>query len=399
MKLVGLFLLLSSSSFGQWESLPIGVSTAVNCVPTNQFEIDPYTNSMWFIKDTKVSVIENDGTIYNFDQTELGTLAEFSELSFTFTPNHIYYSTTYFGLSNFDGYSASTVSAGTDISRLHSDLDTVFMIKTSNALFTYHPNEGTNLQFITCNEELISKNGIKYRGHSLAYLEYPYIYTYLWSTDPDYLMSPGNTMTFSRYTDTLYYGQETGISVVYLADVFDTITPNNTIGMPSANVLDIQFDMNDSLWAVFGDADGDPFALAMLEGSTWTNIYNSGNSPIDFSNLYGVEFDTLNNIWVASSGYIHTLTNANTPAWLGLSENGSLESLFSMYPNPANSELHLELDEGVSATEINIVDASGRVVRNSQFNSVIQLKLPAGSYIVEIIDVDTVLGRERITVR
>ncbi|MFT5859866.1 MAG: hypothetical protein ACI865_001972 [Flavobacteriaceae bacterium] len=398
MKLLVFFLLASSFSFGQWESIPLGVTSSIQTAATNQFEIDPYRNSFWFVMDHRASVIEDDGTIYSFGETELGTLGSFSELYFAFTPNHIYYSTIGYGLNNFDNYVSSSVFVGTDISRLHSDQDTVFMIKLSNSLFTYHPNEGTNLQYTTCNDDLISKNGIKYHGHSLAYLEYPNIYTFLSLTDPDYLLSPGNTMTFSRYTDTMYYGQETGVSIVYLDDVFDTITPNNTVGMPSSNVLDIEFDMNDSLWAVFGDASGDPFALAMLEGNTWTNIYDSSNSPISFQGFYGLEFDTLNNLWVADWLNLHTLTNPNTPDWLGLSENAILESGFQLYPNPSKSEIHLVLKEGSFAETIRIYDGTGRVVTEVAFESVLQLNINSGSYIVEILNNYKVVGRQRLNI-
>lgn len=52
--------------------------------------------------------------------------------------------------------------------------------------------------------------------------------------------------------------------------------------MPSPNVLEIEFDDKDSLWAVFGDANDVPFAISKLEVNTWTSRFDNTNSPIDF---------------------------------------------------------------------------------------------------------------------
>jgi hypothetical protein len=134
--------------------------------------------------------------------------------------------------------------------------------------------------------------------------------------DPEYLGVLFYDIKYTRRTDSLYVGGKKGISIAYNYDFIDTITPNNTSNMPSSHVLEMEWDLNDSLWAVFGDANENAIALAKLEGNTWTNIYNASNCPIDFSTFIGMEIDTLGTIFVVDENAIHALTNPNSPAWL-----------------------------------------------------------------------------------
>ena len=57
--------------------------------PYRQFSIDPYRNNIWFVNDTKVSVLENSGAIHVFTSSELVTLWMNDMLKFTFTPTEI----------------------------------------------------------------------------------------------------------------------------------------------------------------------------------------------------------------------------------------------------------------------------------------------------------------------
>lgn len=338
---------------------------------------------MWFVNHEKASVIENNGTVYNFNDIELGTLWSGCDLYFGFTPSHIYYSRELIGVNNFDGYSSSSILNDLEVMYLTSDLDTLFIVRNGD-LFTYHPSLGTNNTGLG-GTEWVSRNGIKYvDGGPVVYVIGIGNVVSL-STDSDYLFSPDNMFCFSRYTDTLYVAQETGISLAYKENVFDTITPNNTSNMPSANVLDIEFDMNDSLWAVFGDATGDPFALAKLEGSVWTNIYDSTNSPIDFSDFLGLEFDTLNNIWVAQGLWLHTLDTVTTPDWLGLDYISDPSELLTIHPNPtSNGFVTIEYDGEINA--MSVMDYLGRIIYSNLElgNSIIDLsELRTGSYIIQ----------------
>ena len=175
---------------------------------------------------------------------------------------------------------------------------------------------------------------------------------------------------------------------VYNYNILDTITPNNTINMPSPNVLEIEFDHNDSLWAVFGDVNDTPFALAKLEGDTWTNRFDNSNSPIDFSNFYGLEIDTLGNLWVADLNYLHTFLTPNSPTWLGLHDNGKANQ-FNLFPNPATTTFTIS---GIPASTLGekatLKDLSGKIVMEFELNEQNQLvdvsQLRKGIYLLQI---------------
>jgi hypothetical protein len=174
----------------------------------------------------------------------------------------------------------------------------------------------------------------------------------------------------------------------YYYDILDTITPNNTINMPSPNVLEIEFDDKDSLWAVFGDVNDTPFALAKLEGNTWTNRFYNSNSPIDFSNFYGLEIDTLGNLWVADLNYLHTFLTPNSPAWLGLHDNGKTNP-FNLFPNPAKTSFTISgFSPSFLGEKATLKDLSGKIVMEfllNQLNQKVDVsQLRKGIYLLQI---------------
>jgi ligand-binding sensor domain-containing protein len=199
-------------------------------------------------------------------------------------------------------------------------------------------------------------------------------------------MAPLNTMRFQRFTDSIYVGTTKGLMFAFNYDVLDTITPNNTTNMPSPNVLEIEFDHFDSLWAVFGDVNDVPFAIAKLEGSTWTNVFDASNSPIDFSNFLGLEIDTLGNLWVADNMALHTLLTPNSPSWLGLNDNELVQNL-NVYPNPATDQLTIS-SSTVNKNNYILFDPQGRkVLEGSLTGTTTQLdlsKLARGNYLLQI---------------
>jgi hypothetical protein len=180
------------------------------------------------------------------------------------------------------------------------------------------------------------------------------------NSDPHYLWTIFHDTKFSRKSDTLYVAGKKGISYAYNYDFLDTITPNNTINMPSPNVLEIEFDDKDSLWAVFGDANDVPFAISKLEGNTWTSRFDNSNSPIDFSHFYGLEIDTLGNLWVADLNYLHTFLTPNSPSWLG-TENLTPSFNINVFPNPSSDNITIsEIPLSLIGSNATITDLNGK---------------------------------------
>ena len=385
MRITLFFLLLSFCSFSQtWTTQSIGGSATVSTSPTSQFVIDEYRNALWLISDSTASVIENDGTLHNFTSSDLESSSAGGNMKFTFTSDHVYYSIKEVGLRTFDSYSPQFVIGLTEINDLFTDLDTVFMV-TNSVLQSYHPVTGQVNCLVTSYDGNARKNGNTYINFgTAAYAVGPFTSVTLLA-DPTYLISPMNNFTFSRFTDSIYIAQETGISLAHEAQVYDTITTNNTINMPSDNVLDIRFDMNNNVWGIFGDALGSPFAIARLDGTNWIDIYTGLTSPINFSNFQGLEFDTLNNLWVAETFKLHTLNSPNTPEWLGSTD--LLPENLSVFPNPARNVLNIDSEMGIRLIEI--LSPIGKIVlaENSAPTSLKTLdvsELSRGLYIARI---------------
>lgn len=398
MRCLFIFCLISFNGLAQWNSTTVGSGGTIPARPYNQFILDPYRHAFWFVNDIRATVIESDGTMLTFSHSELGTLWNGCYMHFAFTPNHIYYSRQQMGLYSFDNYTPQNVfSTQAYIERMTSDGDTVFFYDPGGGTIYRHDGSVTSPMYSYIGQHFITKGGKQYsHDGSLVWYANNFPVTTISSVDSDYLVSPTNTFSFQRYTDTLYVAQEAGITLIHEIDAFDTITPNNTINMPSSNVLDIAFDLNDSLWAVFGDSTGEAFALAKLEGTTWTNIYTSANSPIDFSTYRDLQFDWDNNIWVVDYFRLHTLENANSPSWLGIIEQD--ERAFSIFPNPLQGMFHIDISNSQDISEVVILDVLGKEVFRHPFTEEIHLDVQSGTYVITLMNASEIVGRKKIVI-
>ncbi len=209
--------------------------------------------------------------------------------------------------------------------------------------------------------------------------------------DPEDLGGQYNNLKSTRLIDTLFVGNKLGISKFYNYDVFDTIKPNNTVNMPSPNVLEMEWDMEDNLWVVFGDASNDVYSIAKLENDTWTNYFAANNTPINFSQFKGLEIDTLGNVWVADRDGLHTLLTPNITAWLG-TEILELDNSFEAYPNPSNGSFTIATREIQNISSIEILDLTGRIAHNQSFQPKVTFNLPSGNNFLQLMEGEGLLG-------
>lgn len=373
----------------QWKSISKVGNYEIE--PYRQFSINPYNNQIWFVKSTAVSVIDQNGEIQVFNESDLGDLWEGSNIRFTFTPNHIYFAKDVFGLFSFDNFLKEEKYTFLDYSgKLSSNQEDVYLIKAvpnSSSLIYWNGTEILNTNKVASNVAV--KNDYLYidvgTNSTVAYYPDGQSNYQLLNTDPQYLGGIYNELKFSRHSDTLYVAGKKGISFAYNYDFLDTITPNNTTNIPSPNVLEIEFDHEDKLWAVFGDASDVPIGLAKLEGSIWVNRYDATNSPIDFNNYLGMEIDTLGNVWVVDNQNLHTLLSENSPAWLSTVELKPTTT-FSVHPNPTNDFIELSTENPTG--DYQLLDAQGRIVKTEKIHATNQLidltRLQSGIYFVAI---------------
>jgi len=372
-----LLLFFSFASNAQtWKSVP-RIDTSLTPIyrfkkPWNQFEFNPYTNKLWFVSDNGVSIMETDGNFKVIqDNGELGNLMTGIKLTFAFTPNRVYYASWYESLWAFDNYVSVPILSGlTDFSGLASNGDTVYatMANGFSVGMKKYTESGGTVQTSQYPPNVIAKNDFlfAYRLNPLSQIGYYYgpnwnDFTYI-STDPMYISSSTNDVQFANETDTFYIASSNGISKVYNYSIFENITPSNTTNMPSSNVLEIDFGANDTLWAVFGDTNGDPFSIAKLSGNTWIDVLDNGNSPIDFTNFWGMAIDTLGNPYFIDNLFLHTIISPSSPGWLGL-ESLSVSNFQTLIsPNPSNDKVKITYSQQ-SIKDIYITDVQGKIVQ------------------------------------
>jgi hypothetical protein len=374
-----IFCLVSSQIKAQWQS--ISKTNYNNVVPSSQFVIDEFSNGIWLVNENKVSVIRDNGLINEFNSQHLGELFSGDRLQFCFTSEKIFFMKYTYGLFEFSGITSTLVVNETDGNKIQADNDTIYISRSgSNLKFiagqvidTYFSGSNISVK----NSQLYTDNGLLGKRNGMQ--------NQTLSSDPQYLFAPINHKKFQRNTDSIYVATKKGVMFAYNYDILDTITPNNTTNMPSPNVLEIEFDHEDKLWAVFGDASDVPIGLAKLEGSTWVNRYDATNSPIDFNNYLGMEIDTLGNVWVVDNQHLHTLLSENSPAWLSTVELKP-RTTFSIHPNPTKD--YIELSTENPTGDYRLLDAQGRIVKTEKIHATNQLidltRLQSGIYFVAI---------------
>lgn len=396
-----------------WHSIP--ETDTYGRAAYGQFIIDPYTNNIWLNGEDHVAVIENDGTIRKFTQQsgEINGLWTLNDLQFTFNPGHVYYVHPDYGLFLFDNYTAQlefNLTSYPDAFRnVSSNEDTVYIgLQPPGIDLSYGYKMYTPMNTIFSDhfaEKILAKDTVKYALQSNSFIYYftgpnngdlTYIVGPGSNDDPEYLGGTFHEVKFSRNTDTLHICTDNGISICHNYDIFDSITPNNTLDMPSANVLEIEFDVADMLWAVFGDSQDKPFAIAKLDGNSWVSRFDNSNSPIDFSTFYGLEIDTLGNLWVNDEDYLHTLMTPNSPQWLDVEEVNNTE--FKVYPNPSSGEISIQLEKGVGASAIEMLDLNGRLINSIPFSNSVTLECEAGVYLIRLKDGNEVIATERLVI-
>jgi hypothetical protein len=411
-----LFLILLVFQFktialSQWIS--VHKDSTYKFVPLNQFVVNPYTNDLWFVQAENVHVIKNDGTVKGYTSNELGELYVGMVVRFTFTPDSVYFYKNNFGLFQFFNNSSTQLYQSTSgFYSISNNIDSVYVGMPSVPYLksigsTFFDNNLYAVQIIGKNQFIYKTLGInsalvKYFGSNQADHQY---YSQI---DDEYICPQFHDIKFSRHTDTLYVSCKQGICFAYNYDFLDTITPFNTVNMPSPNVLEMEFDHLDRLWAVFGDENDQAFSIAMLDGNTWTNYYDAANSPIRFVNSWsggnafrGMEIDTLGNVWVCDNDHLHTLLNPNTPEWVLNTKQLDMTNI-NIFPNPTSSSVHIDFGKLKGEKELILYDLSGQLILKNytqQNNYILQLeRLSKGIYILSC-EVEGYISKHKLVLR
>ena len=357
-----------------------------------QFFVNPYDNSIWFGFKSEVHGFDSFGNYVHFNNFNVPTFQQQSLfLDFAATPNYAVALDRYFGIHKFEGGNwslLSTVTEGIDIS---SDQDTIFVARSS-AEFLKLANGILTLGSISSLKRIRSKNGNLWGSsstNSFVGLFQNGNFTF-YSPDTCALLDWSNyDMKFSKTSDTIYIAGASGISVAMNGIFTDSITPANTIGMPTSSVFEIEVDSQNNIWAVFGSAYNQISHVGYLNRSSgiWTKIYDVTNSPINFDYRVSIELDSADNLYVVDTD-LHVLEINTLPAWLGLNDHGKF-NLFNLFPNPATTSFIISgITASVLGEKARLTDLSGKIVMEfllNQLNQKVDVsQLRKGIYLLQI---------------
>lgn len=338
------------------------------------FKINPYDNSIWTIAPGKIIRIDQSTGGYDkFDYTNCALFDnQMSFLDFAFTNQKIYTVSKFDGIYSYDGSSWVLESSYNQGTFLSTDADTVWLARINENFVMIKDgilSTGTNQYF----RRICSKNGSMWACSSRqngTLANYTNEVLQIFNADTISFLADNRNydFKFSPHNDLFYTSGDLGISIANGETFFDTIAQGNTTGMPSGRIIEFEFDENDNIWAVFGDASLKPTAIGHYNQvtKTWSQIFDENNSPLDFSLYNSIEIDSVGNLWVINKYNLFLYGINSTPTWVGV-ENLN-PNLVELYPNPASNELKIKSQEIISG--ISIFDNSGREIVSSNLNSI-----------------------------
>ncbi|NVK65428.1 MAG: T9SS type A sorting domain-containing protein [Flavobacteriales bacterium] len=381
MKALILFAFVCCSVIGRtqdWTVIPGGIYNSILSGGAAEqlnhkfFKVNPYDNSLWTIAPGKIMRIDQtNGAFDKFDYTNCPIFDDQSSfVDLAFTSQMVYALSKFEGIYSFDGSSWMLVSSFNQGINLSSDADTVWMSRI-NEDFVVIEDGIPSIGSVSYLRRIVSKNGDLWGNSSLqsGLLVHRINGSFeLKGADTiDYLMDGMNyDFKFSPNTDLFYTSGDHGISIAQNGVFFDTIALGNTTGMPSGRIVEFEFDQNDNIWVVFGDANLKPTAIGHYDQitKTWDEVFDESSAPLDFSFYNSIEIDPTGNLWVINKHNLALYGINSTPTWVGTK---TLEtSHFEVFPNPATNKLSIESKEMVS--HVSIFDHSGREVVSMDVN-------------------------------
>lgn len=408
-----LFSLFIFQSFSQdWQSFytsdfgETGLWCGGGSSASKHFKINHLDNKMWFAHTSQIYSIDTNGVYTVHNHQSDSTLPEFnvSFAEFAFANNLVYTPDVYSGnVFSYDGNEWLEALSLPNADFVSSDGDTLWVCQSSGVVVTIEA--GNPVANAYGAGKVQSRNGEAWSSSGLGggqfdqYIRRYYkntLYEFYSADTAAFLLDNANhDFKYANNSDTLFTCGNRGFSLAYNHVFVDTITANNTTNMPALKIVEFEFDVNDNIWALFGADLENVDYVAYLDRSTnnWSQIYDANNSPIDFGGKMTIEVDSKGNLYVMQ---FHVLKINNWPQWLNLDETNRIS--FNVYPNPATKNLTISLSNNIVVDQYKIVDLTGKTIVEKPFQSEINIDLQSGTYFIQIIESNVVVGIQKFIV-
>lgn len=372
-----------------------------------QFAVNPYDTSIWFAWDNYIQGFDAQGNYFKFDDNNVPVFETVTSAStivqIGFTSNSAFAVDRFIGLMRYDGQDWTIVSTKDNGNSICSEKDSVWVANDDLGYITWKDGFTQEYTAPAQMERIVSRKGEVWASSGydsgVIYKIDGVSFTPFYASSTNFLLDDSNiSFKFSPVTDTMFVGGEKGISLMYGGAFIDTLTSFNTIDMPTGIIREIEIDQNNNIWALFGTDHYDHSSVAYYDFSsnTWTSIYDNTNSPIFWGGRVSIELDKEGNLYVSDDTDLHVLRVNNWPQWLDLNENEFTE--FSIYPNPSNGDLKIQIDESIEVSEIQILDLNGRVLESLPYYETITINKKEGVYLVRLLNKEGVIGTRKILI-
>ena len=181
------------------------------------------------------------------------------------------------------------------------------------------------------------------------------------------------------HNNDVWFGTQIGLTKYDGADwVNHYQTVNSSI--PLGNIYAIEFDNDNIMW-VGGGSGG----FSKFDGNVWTN-FNYSNSALPSDNVRSIMIDSNNTKWIGTFWGL-VAYNENQ---LSTTENVEIETKESIivYPNPSGDYIFLKIPSNIDIKSVEIFDSSSNKINSplikEKSNKVDVTHLPTGIYILKI---------------
>ena len=374
-KLIYISLFLTHLSFSQQWKTFTSSEIGIGLRWFNKLSINPYNDDIWFTSNYAFYSINNETGVVSSYGKEFGDtiiLANQVFGEFSFTPNACFISQPGDGVYKIKNDTISHFLFGFSSRYLCADKDTVY-IPNENMNFESYKLFNNQISFYGDNlpEKIISKNNNIWGGtipdNNFDKIVENTIITYFQDTCL-LLDAIFYDFKFSKLTDSVYVGGEKGLSIAFGNKFIDSIDNFSSINKPDLTILEFEFDMNDNIWAKFGTVvnsnnyNYEKIGYYNQSTRTWSNFYDSTNSPIDFNESFTLEVDSKNNLWVGQKMNLFVLQNGELPQWSSLTEKNQ-ETYLNILPNPTLSIFKLTYESTTTKNdELVVTNQLGEIV-------------------------------------
>ena len=154
--------------------------------------------------------------------------------------------------------------------------------------------------------------------------------------------------------------------------------------MGSNLISSIAVDPNGKIWA------GTYSGLTVFDGAKWTNYTDSHTNPANNLQVLSIAFDSHGNKWFGTACGILEFQDLTS-----LINSPTSQNKMSVWPNPANSYINIDLSGQNSNNDISVIDSKGSLVlKNTISSNKVQLNISNFKQGLYFISVNT--GSNRI---